>query len=87
MAKRGASQVIGIDIRESVLAEARARANEQGVANLCTFTSETKAKADVIVSVDAFEHNRGRFGGGSGRPAELRGCGNPGPCCQGVASG
>lgn len=56
MARKGARRVIGLDIREDVLQAARHRALEAGVHNICSFATSTKELADVIVSVDAFEH-------------------------------
>ena len=56
VAARGAKQVIGVDIRERALAKARKLAAERGVADRCTFTTKTDEKADVILSLDAFEH-------------------------------
>ena len=56
IAGRGAKRVVGIDIREDVLEEARRRALHAGVPNTCSFVSATSELADVIVSVDAFEH-------------------------------
>ena len=56
MAKRGARKVIGIDIRERALEKARKTALAHGVADRCTFTTQTDEKADVILSMDAFEH-------------------------------
>jgi SAM-dependent methyltransferase len=56
MAKRGARKVIGVDIRESVLAVARTRARMGGIDDTCSFTTETDLRAQLIVSVDAFEH-------------------------------
>jgi SAM-dependent methyltransferase len=56
VAKRGAKRVIGIDIRERALANARRRAEARGVADRCVFTTRTDEKADVILSIDAFEH-------------------------------
>ncbi len=55
MAGRGAVQVIGIDIREDVLQTAREAAAAAGVVN-CVFLTSTNDLADVVVSVDAFEH-------------------------------
>jgi SAM-dependent methyltransferase len=51
-----AKRVIGIDIREDVLQVARRRATEAGVENNCAFTQRTTDKADVIISLDTFEH-------------------------------
>src|SRR6185295_8661532 len=56
MAKHGVNRVIGLDIREDALEKARRAAAEAGVANRCTFTSDTSEKVDVILSLDAFEH-------------------------------
>jgi SAM-dependent methyltransferase len=56
MAKRGAASVVGVDIREHALARARAAAKLAGVADRCTFTTAVTGRADVIVSIDAFEH-------------------------------
>jgi SAM-dependent methyltransferase len=55
VAARGAKKVIGIDIRERALANARKTALERGVER-CIFTTQTDEKADVILSIDAFEH-------------------------------
>jgi SAM-dependent methyltransferase len=56
VAQRGAKRVIGVDIRERALANARKRAEARGVADRCIFTTKTEEKADVILSLDAFEH-------------------------------
>ena len=56
MAQHGVPRVIGLDIREEPLAEARLAAKKAGVENACTFTTQTDEKVDVIVSLDAFEH-------------------------------
>jgi SAM-dependent methyltransferase len=56
MARQGAKQVIGIDIREDVLQAAKKRAVSTGVQNTCLFTLSTNELADIVVSVDAFEH-------------------------------
>jgi SAM-dependent methyltransferase len=56
MAENGAKRVIGIDIRENVLQTARQRALIAGVQNTCIFTSSTNEPADIVVSMDAFEH-------------------------------
>ncbi|MFN2405788.1 MAG: class I SAM-dependent methyltransferase [Pyrinomonadaceae bacterium] len=56
VAKRGAKRVIGVDIRERALENARKRAEARGVADRCVFTTKTDEKADVILSIDAFEH-------------------------------
>ena len=56
MAKRGAKRVIGIDNRPEVLNVARASAKENCVESKCTFVTDTNERADVITSIDAFEH-------------------------------
>jgi SAM-dependent methyltransferase len=56
VAQHGALRVIGLDIRESVLVQARQAAGEAGVADRCSFASDTTEKADVILSVESFEH-------------------------------
>jgi len=54
IAKHGAHRVIGVDIREELLSHARRLAVAEGV--LCEFAKRTDQKADVIVSLDSFEH-------------------------------
>lgn len=56
LAQRGASRVIGIDIHEGNVNAARGLAKREGVGDICTFASRTTERADVIVSIDAFEH-------------------------------
>src|SRR5947209_167459 len=56
MARRGAERVIGLDIREDLLTIARAAAEAAGVGERCAFQTEISEPADVIVSVDGFEH-------------------------------
>jgi SAM-dependent methyltransferase len=56
VAARGARKVIGIDIRERALAKGRQAALGRGVAERCIFATQTDEKADVILSLDAFEH-------------------------------
>lgn len=56
IAKRGAKRVVGLDIRENALAEAREAARRAGVEARCSFVTQSDEKADVILSVDAFEH-------------------------------
>jgi SAM-dependent methyltransferase len=56
MAKSGATRVVGIDIREDVLQTARQKAVAAGVHDVCHFGSSTTESADVLVSLDAFEH-------------------------------
>ena len=56
VARKSARRVIGLDLRESVLSEAKKRAVAAGVSDKCEFTTRTDEKVDVILSVDAFEH-------------------------------
>lgn len=56
LAQAGASRVIGLDIRPALLAIGQARAQAAGVTDRCEFVTATDAKADVILSKDAFEH-------------------------------
>jgi len=55
-ALRGARRVVGLDIREQALEKAREAASRAGVADRCAFLTQTDERADVILSVDAFEH-------------------------------
>ncbi len=56
LALRGARRVIGVDIREHTLEKARWLADHAGVGQLCEFVSEPVRKADLIISIDSFEH-------------------------------
>jgi SAM-dependent methyltransferase len=56
IARRGARRVIGLDIREKVLQRARVAAERAEVADRCTFVSQTTERADVLLSLDGFEH-------------------------------
>jgi len=56
IAEHGAASVIGLDIRPEVLAVARNAAVAAGVSEQCRFVNHTSEKADVIISVDCFEH-------------------------------
>jgi SAM-dependent methyltransferase len=56
MAKCGAARVMGLDIREDVLQTAKEKALAAGVNDVCQFGSSTTESADLVVSVDAFEH-------------------------------
>src|ERR1035441_3904579 len=56
MAANGAKQVIGIDIRENVLQPATQKALAAGVQDTCAFATSTRQLADLVVSLDAFEH-------------------------------
>lgn len=56
IAQHGARRVIGIDIQQRFLDYAQAEAEKAGVADRCVFTLGTDEKADVILSLDGFEH-------------------------------
>lgn len=56
MAEKGAARVIGIDIREDLLRAGAEKALSAGVQNACLFAPSTTEIADLVVSVDAFEH-------------------------------
>jgi SAM-dependent methyltransferase len=56
MARSGAAHVIGIDNREESLTTARHNAARAGIDGRCEFLVSAAAPADVIVSIDAFEH-------------------------------
>jgi len=56
MALAGAERVIGLDIQTSLRERALARAKQAGVEHRCHFCTETTEAADLITSIDAFEH-------------------------------
>jgi SAM-dependent methyltransferase len=56
LAQRGARKVIGVDIRSELLERARELAIRHGVAETCKFAQRTQEKADMVISLDAFEH-------------------------------
>jgi SAM-dependent methyltransferase len=56
LARHGAKKVIGLDIIKSALDKATNNAAAAGFADRCEFSTSTNTKADVIVSLDAFEH-------------------------------
>jgi SAM-dependent methyltransferase len=56
MAGFGARRVVGLDFRENVLETARQKAKSAGLETVCHFAQTTGEVADVIVSIDAFEH-------------------------------
>jgi len=56
MARAGTRRVIGIDIREEALIQARRRAEQEGVSEHCIFQTKPTEAADAIVSLDSFEH-------------------------------
>ncbi len=49
-------RVIGLDIQPRLIERARANAASLGLGERCEFTTETDERADVIISIDAFEH-------------------------------
>jgi SAM-dependent methyltransferase len=56
LARRGAKRVIGIDIRDDLQQKARQRAWAAGVQDICFFSSNSAERAEIIVTIDAFEH-------------------------------
>ena len=56
LARSGVARVIGVDVRESVLEQARIKADKAGVGGRVTFTTRPDQPADAIVSLDGFEH-------------------------------
>jgi SAM-dependent methyltransferase len=56
LAGKGARRVIGIDNREDVLQTARQKAIRAGVQGTCVFATSTNELADIVISMDAFEH-------------------------------
>ena len=55
LAQRGA-RVIGVDICERYLEQARSKAAAAGVSDRCVFRTEPDEPADFILSLDSFEH-------------------------------
>ena len=53
---RGAAEGIGLDIRPELFDDARKLAVRWGVADRSQFLTTTAMAADIVVSVDAFEH-------------------------------
>jgi SAM-dependent methyltransferase len=58
LAQHGAGRVIGVDVRPAMLDAASSQAKAAGVSDRCSFVAESAASniADVMLSVDAFEH-------------------------------
>jgi 2-polyprenyl-3-methyl-5-hydroxy-6-metoxy-1,4-benzoquinol methylase len=56
IAERGARRVIGLDSREDILQTARGNAAAAGVGSTCLFATSTREFADLVISIDAFEH-------------------------------
>jgi SAM-dependent methyltransferase len=56
LAARGCRHVIGLDIQEDHLAQARAKASALGLDQRTQFLTRYDGQADAILSTDAFEH-------------------------------
>lgn len=57
LAEQGFQSVVGIDIRPNLLESARQRAADAGVSDRCRFAERLPDEsADVVVSIDSFEH-------------------------------
>jgi len=56
MVRRGAKRVIGIDIREHFLDDARRSAEAAGVSDRCMFATTIREPVEIITSIDSFEH-------------------------------
>lgn len=56
LANLGAAKVFGVEIRTELHELARKRAREAQVDHLCQFVARPPEKADIILSIDAFEH-------------------------------
>ncbi len=56
IAEAGARSVVGVDIQTARFPAAVARATAAGVADRVTFVAHAETPADVIVSIDSFEH-------------------------------
>jgi SAM-dependent methyltransferase len=56
MVQHEALRVTGIDILDPLLASARAAAQKAGVADRCRFVRDLDEPADLVVSLDGFEH-------------------------------
>lgn len=56
VASKGAAFVTGVDIRRDVLETARAAAETAGVKNVSFAIAQPSLSAEIIISVDSFEH-------------------------------
>ena len=56
LARYGARKVIGIDIRNDLLERAARKAAAAGLDDRCDFRTCTDTEADLIISLDSFEH-------------------------------
>jgi len=68
IARRGATRVIGLDIRESVLQRAREAAARASLSDRCRFVTAWDDPCDFVLSMNAFEH----FGDPAAALAEMR---------------
>ena len=56
LAQNGATLVMGVDIQEKMLSQTRERAAMAGAEDKCIFSTRPSGLADVIISLDSFEH-------------------------------
>jgi SAM-dependent methyltransferase len=58
LAAAGATEVIGLDIRQEMLDRARGEAERAGVAGRCRFVTDAShaGEVDLVVTIDTFEH-------------------------------
>lgn len=56
IATTGALQVIGLEIQDRFRLAAEHRALKAGVSDICSFVSQTDEQADLVFSLDSFEH-------------------------------
>jgi len=56
LAQLGARRVIGLDIQTSRLEQGRVLARAAGVEDRCVFTETSDEPAEIVISLDAFEH-------------------------------
>jgi 2-polyprenyl-3-methyl-5-hydroxy-6-metoxy-1,4-benzoquinol methylase len=56
LARRGAARVIGVDINLECLERARRNTQDAGLSNLIEFSTDAGCPADIVVSLDSFEH-------------------------------
>lgn len=56
LARHGATKVFGVEIRDELHETARKLAREAHVDRICEFVVRPPEKADIILSIDAFEH-------------------------------
>jgi SAM-dependent methyltransferase len=56
LAQRGAAHVIGLDINDDLLSRAAQNVKAAGVAVKCTLVSTPPRRADIVISLDCFEH-------------------------------